>query len=222
MRLSYTKLETRLSSEKINIVVAENASTFCGICGDLFDAINGCGEEFVLVNDEDKEVGLAKVGLIISNPFEVDIHDKKLAGKLYTELSRILDENFSFETTKIGDDIAELMKKLDAESPVPIDYEEVLPTQGLLKMCGVSVKEDCDSLAEKLGNYLSAVFLLCGISCVFFVNLKSYFTDAELEEIYKLMRYNNVLCLSLESAVRNKRDDEFTLIIDNDLCEIVV
>ena len=221
MMLSHPKIETKFGDEKINVLIVENVELFRELCADISDAIYGDGDEFVLSNPDGKTESLVKTGLLVSDPLTVSLDDKKIVGKLYAELSKTATEKFSSELSQIDEKVIALVNKLNAESSVPIDISCATTIQPLLKAYGVAVKDDSDTPAEKLENFLTAAVSLCGVTSIFFVNIKSYLTESELTELYRFLRYNGVFTLLIESFAHKKLAEEFTVIIDEDLCEIV-
>lgn len=221
MRLVHPKIETFFRDDAINVLAVEDVCLFRELCADLYDAVNSGGDVFVLSSETGESVNLSKNGIIISDPFGININERKVLNKLYSEVSQIADEKFALDVAEINDKIASLMRKLDSESSVPLDYADVSPISALLKAFEVSVKDSFESIAERIMSYLSAAVCLCGITCVFFINIKSFLNIRELAELYKFLRYHGVFVFLLESSVRDKCDGEFTVIIDKDLCEII-
>ena len=70
--------------------------------------------------------------------------------------------------------------------------------------------------------YIKISSELVAIKVFFFVNLRSYLTQDELNELYKMVDYYKVSLILLESIERNERSREKRYIIDKDLCFIDV
>lgn len=70
--------------------------------------------------------------------------------------------------------------------------------------------------------YIKISSELVAIKVFFFVNLRSYLTQDELNELYKMADYYKVSLILLESIERNERSREKRYIIDKDLCFIDV
>lgn len=219
MKLTHPKIETCFR-DGINTLVVENPQLFRDMYADLAATLDGDCGTFVL-SDGDREVNLSKTGLFIGNPIDLVFNDRKTSNVLLNDLADIANEKYAQEVSDIGKKFSELFDKLNSESAVQIDWFDDSPVKALLKAFNVAIKDDYDSYLEKLINYLTVATDLLNVGFVAFVNLKSYFTESELSEVFKLLRYNNVFTLLLESCVREKSADEFRIIIDRDLCEII-
>ena len=206
MKLTHNRLDTCFESA-INEIAAENPRFFRDLYVDIKSGFDGDGEAFVL-SDNNKEINISKNGILIENPIDLSFNDKKTANVLSNELVEIAEEKFQKDI-------------LETESSVQIDWFEESPIKSLFKAFGVVVKSDYDSHVEKLINYLTVAVELLNVKFIVFVNVKSYFSESELTEVCKFLNYNNVFTLLLESSVREKIGDEFRVIIDNDLCEII-
>ncbi len=219
MKLTHNRLDTCFESA-INEIAAENPRFFRDLYVDIKSGFDGDGEAFVL-SDNNKEINISKNGILIENPIDLSFNDKKTANVLSNELVEIAEEKFQKDILEIEEKFAALFDKLNAESSVQIDWFEESPIKSLFKAFGVVVKSDYDSHVEKLINYLTVAVELLNVKFIVFVNVKSYFSESELTEVCKFLNYNNVFTLLLESSVREKIGDEFRVIIDNDLCEII-
>lgn len=76
---------------------------------------------------------------------------------------------------------------------------------------------------DKIILYLQIASELFKDCVVCFINLKSYFDDEKIEEIYKFAIYNNVRLFIIESALSNRQIKyEKKLIIDNEFDEFKI
>ena len=73
---------------------------------------------------------------------------------------------------------------------------------------------------ERLAEYLKLLHQLCKIQVIIFVNLKTYFSQDELEELYKFAFYEKLFLVLIENREKPKLKEEKVCIIDADGCII--
>lgn len=219
MKLVHASLESCFTDEYVNVLQADDPRAFRSFYDDIKNSLSGESDAFIM-SDKDETVNLSKVAIMI-DPININTADKKINTKLIAQLADVAQEKFAKESAYINDGVNKLLCDLQTESSVEIDWDCEFPIVALLKAFGVSFKCDHASHAERLFAFLTAMIELCSIKCVFFVNLKSCMTQEELSEIYKFLRYNKIFALTLETSSRDKLEEEFRVIIDKDLCEIV-
>ena len=118
--------------------------------------------------------------------------------------------------------IISLLEKINSESRFAIDYDEDTGFSEILKAFNVKFEENTGSFLENLVEYIKILIAFSSVKCLFFVNLKSYLSEEELKMFYKEMQLSDISILLIEDCQREKIEDEKILIIDKDLCEIVV
>ncbi len=220
MKIVHPEISAGFTDEYINILVVENAEMFRELCKDLHDAESG-GGKFVL-SDGDKTLNIAKCGLIIADPTSIELDGKRLVTSFRAEFAEIAENEFTGEFADIVERISKLFDKVNSECSVSAEWGGELSAETLVKAIGVTPSSEDGGFLDRLITYISAHVNLLGVRFVGFVNLKSYLNDNERTELYKFLRYNGVLTLSIESFALPKSPDEFTVVIDKDLCEIVV
>lgn len=218
MKLVHPDLSASFTEEHINILVVENPASFREFCKGLRDGDDG---GFVL-SDGDKTLDLNKCGLIISDPTDILLDNKRIADKLRNEFAEIVENNYLSEYTKIVEQISALFDKVNSECSIGAEWSDGFSVGSLVKALGVTPASEDNGFLDNLITYITAYVNLLGVRFVAFVNLKSYLTESERVEFYKFLRYNGILALSVESFNLPKSDGEFIVVIDNDLCEIVV
>lgn len=219
MKLVHVSLESCFADEYVNVLQADDPRAFRNFYDDIKKSLCGESDAFIM-SDKDGFLNLSKVAIMI-DPININTADKKINTKLVAQLADVAQEKFAKESAYINDSMNKLLCDLQTESSVEIDWDCESPIASLLKAFGVSLKCDHASHAERLLAFLTAMTELCSIKCVFFVNLKSCMTQDELSEIYKFLRYNKIFALTLESSSREKLEEEFRVIVDKDLCEII-
>ena len=223
MTLEYLPLgiEYAFRENEVLSLIVENPCAFSEMISSLWRQVNGLDGGFRLINAEN-ELKIEKEVECIINPFCVDANDKKILNALYKELSLQAEEVFQEELLKANSGMVSTLDMLAASSPYDIDFTPNIDINSLLKTYGVRLNNDYDSLFERLENYLKLKKELCGISCCAIVGLKQYLTDEEIKEFYKFLFYEKMFLIDIESREGVNYPEEKRIIVDKDLCIIVV
>jgi CRISPR-associated protein Csn2 len=105
---------------------------------------------------------------------------------------------------------------------ISLSVSEDLDVISLLKLFDVKIETNYNSLIEKLINYINILCSIKKIDILFLVNIKSYLSEENINELYKHCFYNKINLFLLESSLNYSLPCEKTVLIDKDLCEIMV
>ena len=76
----------------------------------------------------------------------------------------------------------------------------------------------------KLTNWVIQIYKInssvINTKLIIFLNLRAFFSDEQIEEVYKTANYNKIYIFLLETQKRNSIDGEKYCIIDSDKCLI--
>lgn len=182
-------------------------------------------EPFILLEGE-KELKPSKNIEVVTDIISLDVNNKKFITAAIESLNKfcIADEMLNAEIEKMHQklylQIIDLINELSSDFSISANWN----LAKYLKAYEFSVQiNSFDGMFEKLMTYiqLMAEFMQEKIIC--FVNLKSYFDNAELIELYKYAIYNKVAILLVESSMQDVAlDYERKLIIDNEFDEFTV
>lgn len=222
MRLVHVDFSKPVETERNFLcLVVENSKLFCKYCSDLFSQSQGGDGEFIFVEGEQR-LAFDKFGQIVFDLFSLPLQDKKVIGGLYERLKDVTDRNFQAEYVLIVQSICTFLDKLSVECDMPVDYNEDFSLSDLLKAAKVGLNERCPTLTEKVITFLQAVQSFTKTKIVVFVNIRGYFSNEEFAEILKHVAYSDLSVVCLESSLPPETIGEKTLIIDKDMCEILV
>ena len=101
-----------------------------------------------------------------------------------------------------------------------MDIDVGLDVTALLKAYDVKMlTEDVDPL-EILIDYLRAYSSVCGIRIFVTLNLKYFFTQEQIQQLYEFCFYEKIFLIDLEGQKKYIIETEKYVIIDQDLCLI--
>jgi len=223
MNIAHCEIETVFDVQKdvVNLLIVENPEKFTEYCFDLKMQFEGGEGNFALSRDG-KTLSFQKTGIFFDNLFNLDFTDKKVSSLLVKKLeANFAGGDFLLQFNELTAKISEFMQNLTDTTDLPVSFTEPDLTT-LLKMVGVAVSADSNSLAEQIICYLEIFIELKNVQIATFVNLKSFLNDEQLAYLYKFCAQKDVSLLLLESSkLRPLLSGEKAVVITDDLCELV-
>lgn len=222
MKLIHTMLSTELdiNSQILNVLVHENPKELVDFIAQLTYALEGEESKIRLVENGQLIKPVNKIDVIL-NLFDLDLNDKKIVNAITKRLTRELLDNHAFSLhEKYGEMygiVAKALNIFDNE----IVVNENMDTSLLIKMFNPSVESVYDSLLEKLIAYINLNVEMLDLKCLIILHAEEFFSKDEIIQLFKHCRYKEVALLLIESRHRYKIDNEFCVIVDEDLCEIL-
>ena len=89
----------------------------------------------------------------------------------------------------------------------------------IITAASVAVADDFENVIEKIISYMSLILDLGGKKLFITLNMRSYFSDNEIELFIGEIKRKQLYVLMLENCARKKITGSDQLIIDSDLCE---
>lgn len=223
MRFAHPHMETviDIDPQHIPCLVVENAGFFRQLVQDIYNQINGNGGDTVL-SDDYRPVDFSKYADIIDSFASFTVNRKTLQSKIISALERTaVNEVFYLKTSELLQAVEQYFNELTMDSSAEL-YCAKLNISAIIKAVGISVAEE---YAEPLEQYLDYMELMREYDrerVFVFINMRSYFSDEEMlrfmdttsSQGYKIMLIDSKLCSLLPFEKR--------LIIDEDLCEILI
>ena len=222
MKLIHFGLSGTLLDDGIDFAewIIESPESFSGYVLELSTQIDGNEGQFVL-SDKNKELDLAKKAELIFNPFTVDINERKILNKLYMELSDLSKgEEMYIKTVELLRSLQEYLLELEQCTEYILEFDQETDMSALLKAVNIHYETRDMDFMERLVQYMKVLAVVVGIKVFMFVNLRSYLTDHQMQEVMKEMKYQNIKGLFIESQQRSCMEGVKQYIIDVDRCEI--
>lgn len=222
IRINFLDHDIEVKNDSVFSVECENKIYFYRIVG-LFNSLaNGNIDEAIEVYEQEKEVDCSNKVEVIIDYFNFDFSSKKYQTKLADMLNRVIDaedvNRLNNEFKKIQKIVERNLGKLD----LPLIFQKDFELDNFLKLLKLSIKGN-KSLLDNL-------LLIIDIEKIFhlnyfyiFINLKSYLSSAEINELYKYALYNQVAILLLDNDTYGTcLDNEHKVIIDENLNEFMI
>ena len=112
------------------------------------------------------------------------------------------------------------MLELEQCTEYILEFDQETDMSALLKAVNIHYETRDMYFLERLVQYMKVLAAVVGIKVFMFVNLRSYLTDHQMQEVIKEMKYQNIKGLFIESQQRSCMEGVKQYIIDVDRCEI--
>lgn len=156
--------------------------------------------------------------VIVTNPLIVNCEDRRIMNQLYKNLSyHVAKEHFE-KFAEVNQHIIGFVDYVINTSEYNLVTDTDFVIANLLKYCNVHISTEYENFAEKFIDYLRAVKTICKLDVVFVINLKQYFNENYLFEIYKFCFYNKIFLVNVENIKSEAIEGDKYVIIDKDLC----
>lgn len=170
----------------------------------------------IIFSINNEEVDLEKYGMIIFNPFQLDLNEKKFLNLVYKKLEKnIRDEERRF-IADIEKSSLSLFEKLSLASDIPIDYNDTFDFNKFFSAFDVKIMEPEDYL-EKIVRYIRLSCEIFHTKLFISFGLLVLLDNDEIDLLNKeLIQYD----VSLLDVFYNEKSSLETLYIDTDWCII--
>lgn len=207
-----------LSYNKISVLYIENHQLFRNTLRSFYD---GDYFENGIVFSENYEPIKSKGDIC----FIPDLFNLNFSGifikKLYEDLSVYSNTYFSDRIAQIKSSTVCFLEALSQSYEFDFSFKDEIDITDILKMQNFKPSVDGD-LLEKLIDYITVVKKYSTVKCFILTNIHNYFSGLELEQFYKELIYKNITVLLIENQKYFETFQyEKTIIVDEDLCEIV-
>lgn len=173
----------------------------------------------ISITDENMESRI-KDCLFVWDLFNINLNDKKIVNAVVRyvqeELNNDMEQLKGFATHY--NYCVNIIEGLMMELPIEVSVSHELSIQDFIKAISLKVLDtSLDTLLDKVHKYIDVVKFTETAELLIFVNMKQFFNEKELVEIYKYAVYNEVNILLLESSECNKAlNYEHVILIDKD------
>lgn len=222
MKLVHSELSGELLKDKTIFTewIIESPELFARYLQELYGQYAKCEGKFVLSQDI-KELDISKYVEIITDPFAVDLNGRKIIDKLYTELNELSKTEMMYtKTLQLAQHIQEYLLDLESNTNHILQFNSEIDITGLLKTMDVKIEDYTEKFFERLVCYIKNVIGVLSVKVFVFINLRSYLTDNQMEELIQEITYQEVHALFIENQERTCLKGGIRYIIDKDGCEI--
>ncbi len=217
--IPYLGLDLLLQDDVITSVVIEAPELFSRTVGDIWNQSMG-GEGECLLAENGKNIKLSSRTVCIVNPFNTNVNDRRIIGRLYKELNNLSYECVQKETAELHAAVLRYLDSLTNCSSYALTYDEDIDLVALMKDFNLRINTLDDSLLEQIIDYIRASHQICDVTVIFTVNLKLYLSETEMNQLCEFAIYEKVYLVDIGNVNQYSLQKEKTWIIDKDRCII--
>lgn len=221
MRISNSIIDISYESQEniAKVIVIENPKVFYQMGEELEHLMLNEECSWIASENDGTKLSPSKIDVIYT-PFNIELNSKKILNKIYKDIDDEINQNLFSDKELITSSILKLVETASQNLFYNLEYNFECDFKDILKTFQVKLACECTGLLEKLVEYVKISNEVCGIECIFFINLKNYLDTEELRMLYKEAFYNKITLVLLEFNQAEQLDCEHTVLIDKDLCLI--
>lgn len=220
MKLAYKDMEhiLHLNQGYVNELVIENKKMFFDMVNSMAIQVAGLPGDCVL-SVADKPVEFSKYADLTVQFAPFQLNRKSLLTKLYSALEKkaLLSEKY-VKTGELLRELENYVLRLSEDLPFEINCQK-LAIGSVIRALSPEIEENDKSPLEKIFSYMELLRELDRDKLFIMINMRSYFSDDEMECFTESACLHDFKVLLLESHALKKLNHTKRLIIDTDLCE---
>lgn len=176
----------------------------------------------ITVSEDDSIIDIPKNVLIIYNPYEINLNDKKFLNALYKELEHSISDEEKIVIQKLEKIGFDLLDDLQLKTLLPFEYQEEIDISKLFTTFNVSFpKIDYQNYLELITNYFKIATVYLKTKFVISFGLLNLLTNDEIEILNKELSYNNLVLLDISFLKENNNEEpKNNYVISDDWCII--
>lgn len=203
----------------VNSIVVENRNVFRRLVEDIAMQIDGLEGDSVL-SEDNTLCSFAKKCELITEFAPFDINKKALLNNIVSTMEKTaVNEQFYIKTQELLAQIENYVYELAFDNEYDVECEKIT-ISAVLKAIGIVWKDDYVNTLEKIIDYMELVNDFSYGKLFVTVNMRSYFSDEEINLFAKTVIEHGIKLLMIENMEYGMFENEKRLIIDKDMCII--
>lgn len=172
-------------------------------------------DDNLILSINDSQVNFQTKSLIINNPLNIEINDKKTLTSLYKKLTYRISDNIRKQIVKVENDIFDLIEMISMESDCMLEYSDSFDIVKILQMYQVAIKEvKKENFLEFILTYIKINFELNNYCIVLSFGLTQLLTEEEIIILKNELAINQICIVDFYFNNNNPLIDYLT--IDNE------
>lgn len=222
LRIKGFELEIAIEEELYPVLVVLDKAIFRSIVKSLYDNIKGFENNDIVIEDDEKIIKYSKRVICLDEYFNIDFKAKEIISKLYKRIEESINDDMEVKM-KIEQEIKELgqlLYRMADDIDFGISYDSDIKLANMLKVFNFQI--DALEIVSTIDKLLSLIHIISDFKIadlIVFINLKAYFSNKEVTEIYKCLKYKKLKFICIEAQLCDKINEESLYLIDEDLVE---
>lgn len=203
-----------ISNGNIYNIDIENSTFYNKLVSDLYYENT---ETFVFLKNMDI-IDYNKETLFLNDIYTLSPNSKKILNSLYKKLQDNFNQKTKEELILINQYILEILKKIEMEINVSVDYLSELDLSTLLTMYKFMFKENNDCILDRIVTFIKANQEIKNFSLIISLNLLPLLNDDELILLKKELELLGLSIININLRVKTNKKIVDNITIDDDLC----
>ena len=220
MKLVYSNMGhiLRFDEGYVSELIIENRKMFFDVVDSMHRQAEGQRGDCVL-SVSDRPVEFSKYADLTVQFAPFQVNRKSLLTKLYAAMEKkAQDPEVCSKTWELIGELERYMSGLSEEFPFEISCRK-LAMGSIIRALAPEIEENEKSPIEKVFAYMELVRELDRDKLFIMVNMRSYFSDEEMEKFTESVSLHDFKVLLLESYEAAKLKNTKRFVVDADLCE---
>lgn len=211
-----------IKENRVLVYIVENHNFYLRLILELKRQVEENQEGGFSLFEGEKELNLSKNILLITDLFQVNFDNKKIISAVFSKLEESSLQEYNYlERLQTEGFLKTFLNKLISDFHYPLVMKDQIDYTDLFKVFHIRIDENYENYLKKITDYLNISYSLGLMKCAVFVNLKTILSKEECQKIYTECFYKKIPIILFESRQTDYiLEEEETVIIDSDLCEI--
>ncbi len=209
-----------LEESSIPVLIIENTNYLREVVSDLYMQVNG-QEGHIILSDEDKILPMSKHVEIITNPWILDINQKKILTGLYKTIEKYIHtSDLEERMQRINHACNFLMVEVDQGIHEDLQYNIMIDYVKFCSFMNITIAEE-GNICEKTLQYMRLIYkYVIPNGVIIAIRMKEWFTKEEWNLILQQVILEKIPLLCIEEKETHNSEYESVKIIDKDFCFI--
>ena len=157
--------------------------------------------ENIEIYDNEVFVELDKKTLVVYNPFQIELNEKKMIATMYKELQNNIHDEERIVLSNIENNFLQLVEKLSLEIDFPINYNESIDMNKLFQSFDVKFQTpEPENYLELVVSYLRLCSNLLKIKYIFSFGLLQLLSKDEIKLLQKELELMDLLLVDFSTS----------------------
>lgn len=207
-----------LNGNRVATLVIEQPRLFRALLRDM-DAQLAGGKGQAVLSQDSRILPFDRQAEIIDSFLHFQLGRKPLLTRLTSRLETLaMEEENYLRTAQFTGELEQYIMELSLDLPCDV-YCSKMNFGGILRAVGVEIVDDHENDLERLLDYMELTRELEHERLFILVNLRSYYSDEEVEAFFASVLSHEFLILPVDSVSRAQLSNEQRVTVDDDLCE---
>lgn len=209
-----------LTPQRPTTIVVENAPLLVQTITELCNFTEGKHSSASIIDNKSFLIPVTQCQLLM-DIFHIDVNSRAVTTALAKQMVAAVNNNVLPFSSIYGDMVARAYDCL-LDFDVVVQLNDQYNSSALVKLLDPHVVVDMsDKLIDRLIVYIDVLVQFANLRLLAVFNIRDFLSIAEYNALFEHCRRREVALLQIDSHMQDNYEDQFVLIIDDDLCEIV-